>query len=65
MEQMLLNRLGRVAYEAHVGKCDNDEYFQREIIEWQDLPDATQEHWKKIVKAVMSFSWDVDCGDLV
>jgi hypothetical protein len=65
MEEKLLNKLGKIAYEKYF-KVDepNDGYFKQDTIPWTNLPKASKERWKEIAKAIVLASWNLDVGDL-
>lgn len=66
MEAVLLDRLGRIAYDVHVAdRKEADSLIGLDDApKWKQLPELSREHWRKIAKAVLRASWDIDCGDL-
>ena len=67
MEDGVLEKLGRIAYEAHANLSDKDteNYFKSDATSWGQLPLRVKRHWKKIAKAVAENSWYYDLGDTV
>ena len=59
--------LGKAAYEAHVGISQEkeEEYFKKDVIQWQELPTSSKNHWRKIANAVLVMINNLDCGDFV
>jgi hypothetical protein len=65
MEQKLLDKLGKIAYEKYFRADEpNDDYFKRDIIPWNNLSSDSKERWKEIVKVIVLASWNLDYADL-
>jgi hypothetical protein len=67
MEKLLLEALGRIAYNAHTSFSGrpSDAYFRIDITTWAELPESSKAHWRRIAFAVIKAGNELDCGDLV
>jgi hypothetical protein len=54
LDKTFLECLGKVAYDKHIESMRSkpDDYFQRDVTEWRNLPSDSRNHWTEIARAV-------------